>query len=157
MKADHRRGRFWSATLGHVFESSLQGFPDRKLKQLFLFPHIKIKKASWMSLHIQFWADMSSLCLSPPGGVHTSFQPKVLRLLHHEAESGLTYLFSVCVTKLYSWCAAVVVVIWQVWGMGNMIKSACIWPHRLSLGHGHLYMLFSPSSYHRFRPQAVLS
>lgn len=72
-------------------------------------------------------------------------------------QSGLTYLLSVCVFRSSNWCAAVVVIIWPVRGIGNLIKSICVWPHRLSLRPGHLRMLFSPRSYHRFRPQVMLS
>jgi len=98
---------------------------------------------------------MSSLCLSPPGGMHADFKPKVLWLLQREAESGLTYLLPVCVTKLSSWCAVVVVVIWPVRGTGNVIESIRVWLRSLHLGH--LHTLFSPSSCRRFTPQVMLS
>ena len=53
MKGDYRCVRFWSATLDRVFDFPLQGFPDVKLEQFFLFPRMKIEKAFWVSLHIQ--------------------------------------------------------------------------------------------------------
>lgn len=77
-------------------------------------------------MHIQFWADMSSLCLSPPGGMQASFQPKVLWLLHHEAESRLTNLFPVllgCTTGVLLW----------LWSFGDF-EAWAIWLNLSAFG-----------------------
>lgn len=57
-----------SATLGHIFQFSLQGFPDIKLSQFFFLPHIMIKKAFWPSLHIFLSRQKHSLPVSTRKG-----------------------------------------------------------------------------------------